>query len=65
VERRRDGTQTRASWERIAKLGAGVNEYLDAKVESGRSFVYRVRAVNANGESAYSNVASLVPAKIR
>jgi hypothetical protein len=65
VERRRDGTQTRASWERIAKLGAEVNEYLDAKAESGRSFAYRVRAINSNGESAYSNVASLVPAKAR
>jgi len=65
VERRGDDTQTRASWGRIAKLGAGVNEYLDAKVESGRSFAYRVRAVNSNGESAYSNVASLLSAKAR
>jgi len=52
VERRdADG----GKWERIAKLAASRVDFLDATPRASAS--YRVRAMNANGESAYSNVA--------
>jgi len=34
-------------------------------VQTGQPFAYRVRAANANGESAYSNIATLVSAGVR
>jgi hypothetical protein len=64
VERRRN-SQSREPWERIAKLDANMTEYLDRKPQTGQPCSYRVRAVNANGESAYSNIATVVPAKDR
>jgi hypothetical protein len=64
VERRKNN-QSREAWERIAKLSATVTEYLDAKPQTGQRLAYRVRAANANGESAYSNIANLVPAGVQ
>jgi hypothetical protein len=51
VERSMGGTK----WEKIARLGATATEYRDA-APRGQKAAYRVRAVNAAGESAYSNV---------
>ena len=62
IVERRSNNQTRKDWERIAKLDANVTEYLDAKPQTGQPLAYRVRAANANGESAYSNIATLVSA---
>ena len=56
LERRREDDGTRGKWERVAKLAANASEYNDAQVKSGQRAAYRVRAVNAEGESAYSNV---------
>jgi hypothetical protein len=57
VERQtQDANEKRGAWERIAKLGANANEYSDSGVRKGQHAAYRVRAVNADGESAYSNV---------
>ena len=64
VERRKDN-RSREPWERIAKLSATVTEYLDTKPKTGQPFAYRVRAANADGESAYSNIAILIPAGVR
>jgi hypothetical protein len=61
VERRRNNAR-RGAWERIAKLDANATNYLDAKPETGQPSAYRVRAANTNGESAYSNIATLAPA---
>jgi hypothetical protein len=55
VERR---AGDRGRWERIAKLAANATEYIDAQAPSRKPASYRVRAVNAAGESAYSNVAT-------
>lgn len=57
VERRvDDATGGRATWKKIANLAAGTVEYSDATAKSGQRISYRVRAVNAEGESAYSNI---------
>jgi hypothetical protein len=64
VERRRNG-QSREAWERVAKLNANVTQFLDSKAQDGQPFAYRVRAANANSESAYSNIATLIPAGVR
>jgi hypothetical protein len=57
VERQaQDANGKQGAWERIAKLGAHANEYTDSGVRKGQHAAYRVRAVNADGESAYSNV---------
>jgi hypothetical protein len=41
---------------KIANLAADTVEYSDATVRSGQCIAYRVRAVNAEGASAYSNI---------
>ena len=57
VERRvDDATGGRGTWKKIANLAAGTVEYSDATARGGQRISYRVRAVNAEGESAYSNI---------
>jgi hypothetical protein len=53
VERRVEDDGT---WKKIANLAADTVEYSDATVRSGQRIAYRVRAVNAEGASAYSNI---------
>jgi hypothetical protein len=39
-------------------------EYSDSGLKKGEHIAYRVRAINGDGESAYSNIArGVVPAK--
>ena len=45
------------SWSRIATQPAATSEYVDATAPSAGGAFYRVRAANASGESAYSNIA--------
>ncbi len=57
VERRLEANDTSpGKWERIAKLGANATDYTDSSTK-GSLAAYRVRAANADGESAYSNIA--------
>ena len=57
VERQtQDAGGKRGHWERIATLGVNATEYSDSTTKKGQSAGYRVRAVNADGESAYSNI---------
>ena len=65
VERRiEEGSGTRGNWERIAKLNSAATEYADSSAKKGQHLDYRVRAANADGESAYSNVQRIaIPAK--
>jgi hypothetical protein len=54
VERRSDiATQ----WAVIGTLGANARSFVDTNVSAGRVYEYQVKAVNAAGSSAYSNVA--------
>jgi hypothetical protein len=43
-------------WARIATQQVGTPEYVDTGASVGATVCYRVRAVGANGESAYSNI---------
>ena len=52
-----DGDGAKTSWSRVSKLPANATEYSDAGLKKGEHVAYRVRAVNAAGESAYSNIA--------
>lgn len=64
VERRIEDSNARGNWERIAKLNSDTTEYLDSSAKKGQHLAYRVRAANADGESAYSNVERVaVPAR--
>jgi titin len=54
MERSSDGL----TFTRIATLAANVTTYLDQKLKKGTTYWYRVQAFNADGVSAYSNVAS-------
>jgi hypothetical protein len=57
VERRIDeGDAAKGSWSRVTKLPATATEYNDSSLKKGEQFAYRVRAINADGESAYSNI---------
>ena len=51
-----EGTGAKATWSRIAKLPADATEYSDASLKRGEHVAYRVRAMNDDGESAYSNI---------
>jgi hypothetical protein len=57
VERRIAPPAGQGKWQRIAKTTANAIEYKDTAVSRGAKAAYRVRAVNPEGESAYSNVA--------
>ena len=57
VERSTDGV----NFSQIASTGPGVVTYNDAGRASGVQYVYRVRAYNAGGNSAYSNLATGTP----
>jgi hypothetical protein len=52
IERSSDGGST---WTHIQTTGANITTYTDASVVSGATYLYRVRAYNAAGDSAYSN----------
>ncbi len=60
VERRSTASgQEPGRWSQVTKLPATAAEYTDTGIRQGQSFAYRVRAVNANGPSAYSNIVRL------
>lgn len=44
------------SWQKLGRLPASANEYVDSSAPRGKSLGYRVRAFNDAGESAYSNI---------
>jgi hypothetical protein len=54
VERSSDGT----TFTQIATVGANVTTYADTGLPALTKYYYRVRAYNAGGNSAYSNIAS-------
>src|SRR5207302_424984 len=54
VERSTDGT----TFTQVATVGANVTAYSDTGLAAATQYYYRVRATNAAGDSAYSNVAS-------
>ncbi len=54
IERRETG----APWEEIAQTAADVTSYLDTELTPATTYVYRVRAFNDRGYSAYSNEVS-------
>jgi hypothetical protein len=55
VERRQESA-ARGLWQRIAELPASATQYSDAQVKPGQKVSYRVRATNASGDSASSNI---------
>jgi hypothetical protein len=54
VERSTDGV----SFAQVATVGAGVKSYASTGLSGGKKYYYRVSAYNANGNSAYTAVAS-------
>jgi predicted phage tail protein len=63
VERRVDGSTE--PFKQIAVTADEVTRYVDEGLEPGKTYLYRVRAFNAAGNSAYSNtVARAVPGEI-
>jgi hypothetical protein len=54
VERSLDGT----SFALIATVGVNATAYVDAGLNSGTTYSYRVAAINVGGSSGYSNAAS-------
>ena len=55
VVERRENSTVNGAWQRIAELPASAVEFTDSEIR-GRRVSYRVRATNANGESASSNI---------
>jgi hypothetical protein len=59
IERSTNGT----SFTQIATVGANVKTFSNTGLKSNKKYWYRVRAYNATGNSAYSNVASATTPK--
>ncbi len=57
VESRIETGGAKETWSRIANLPPTATEYSDSGLKKGERFAYRVRAINGDGESAYSNIA--------
>jgi uncharacterized delta-60 repeat protein len=55
IEQSRDGS---SGWRQIATVAANVTSYTHSRQPAATTFYYRVRATNAAGDSAYSNIAS-------
>jgi hypothetical protein len=55
IERSLDGS---TNWAEIGTTGPNVTSYQDAGLAPWTTYYYRVRAYNASGNSAYSNVTS-------
>jgi hypothetical protein len=55
IERSPNGS---SGWVQIATVGAGVVDYPNTGLTCGTPYWYRVRAYNAGGDSAYSNIAN-------
>ena len=52
-----------ANFVQIATVGANVTSFSDTGLKKNTTYYYRVRATNANGDSAYSNEASATTPK--
>ncbi|HUI06102.1 MAG TPA: endonuclease/exonuclease/phosphatase family protein, partial [Verrucomicrobiae bacterium] len=61
IERAPDSGGNPGTWSQIGTVGYGVTTYVDGGRTSNTIYWYRVRAYNASGNSAYSNVVSLMP----
>jgi predicted phage tail protein len=57
VERRTDGSSE--DWARVGNTGAGVTTFAQDGLSPGRTYLYRVRAVNGGGTSQPSNIDSV------
>jgi len=57
VESRVEESGGRGGWKLVTELGPSTAEYTDSNLKKGDSVAYRVRAANAEGLSAYSNIA--------
>lgn len=55
IERSLDGT----IWSQIDSVAANMTSYSDTGLTGGKTYFYRVRAYNAGGTSAYTDVASI------
>jgi hypothetical protein len=56
VKRRIDGKDGSGAWAKVTQLPAAASQYTDSSSDRGLASSYRVRAVNSEGSSAYSNV---------
>lgn len=56
LERSTDGI----NFVKIATLASDINIYADSNFEAGNTYSYRVKALNGNGSSPYSNTASIL-----
>jgi hypothetical protein len=52
-----EGDSAKETWSRVATLPPTATEYSDSSLKKGARVAYRVRAINGDGESAYSNIA--------
>lgn len=57
VERKDGAASSTAPFAKIGTTAPNVVTFTDGAVAEGATYAYRVRAVNATGPSAYSNVA--------
>jgi hypothetical protein len=58
VERKVGGTAAGSAYVQVASTGANATSYQDSGLDAATTYSYRIRSVNHNGVSTYSNEAS-------
>ena len=59
IERKNGDANSANTFSFVATVAADLNTYSDQNVTAGSTYTYRVRAVNLNSESGYSNTATV------
>ncbi|TCT24002.1 M12 family metallo-peptidase [Thiobaca trueperi] len=58
-------TGTNGSWSQIATTAANATSHTNTGLTAGQTYLYRVRATNSAGNSAYSNVVTITPQAVK
>jgi hypothetical protein len=60
----KDGTATcTGTWRTVATVSANTTEYIDKTAATNHSYIYRVKAVNSQGSSGYTETVITTPAR--
>jgi hypothetical protein len=60
----KDGTATcTGTWRTVATVSANTTKYIDRTASTNQTYIYRVKAVNSQGSSGYTEAVITTPAR--